>query len=475
MKFGGVSVADGNRLQNVGDLVVRFSRDNEIVLVTSALQGVTDDLLACARKTATEGNVSDVMDFMEKLTDRHNQAITDAIKDPQIAKEVKDTISEKLSELEKAYIGTCYLGELTARSLDYISSYGEQLAAPILAGVLRDMGIPSQHYTGSEAGIVTDSNHGDSRPLEKTYSLIPQRLLPIKGVPVVTGFIAKDEKGAITTLGRGGSDLSASLIGAAIDADEIWFWKDTCGIMTTDPKIVPEARSIPAISYREAMELSNFGAKVLHPRAIEPAVRKGIPVRVKCTFDPDTPGTLIVHDDIPKADVIKAVTLHKNVALLNISGAGMIGTPGVAARAFSALAKAGINIVMISQGSSEANISMVIEERQVEMAESSLRAEFPLDLVKEISHDHDICAVAVVGAGMEGTPGVAARVFKATGASNINVVMISQASGQLNISFVVASKDAEQAVRELHHEFGLEKRHEKADVRRIWRRYSPGE
>ncbi len=455
MKFGGVSVADGNRLRHVGDLVLHFSRDNEIVLVTSALQGVTDDLLACATKAANEGNVSDVIDFIEKITDRHNQAITDAIRDPQIAKEITDTISNKLSELEKAYIGICYLGELTPRSLDYISSYGEQLAAPILAGVLRDMGIPSNHYTGSEAGIITDSNFGDSRPLEKTYNLIPQRLLPLKGVPVVTGFIAKDEKGTITTLGRGGSDLSASLIGAAIDADEIWFWKETYGIMTTDPKIVPEARSIPTISYREAMELSNFGAKVLHPRSIEPAIRKGIPVRVKCTFDPDIPGTLIVHDDVPKADVIKAVTLHKNVALLNISGAGMIGTLGVAARAFSALAKAGINIVMISQGSSEANISMIIEERQVEKAEDALRAEFPRDLVKEISHDHDVCAVAVVGAGMEGTPGVAAHVFKAMGAAKINVVMISQASGQLNISFVVASKDAEQAVRELHREFGL--------------------
>ncbi len=455
MKFGGVSVADGNRLRHVGDLVLHFNRDNEIVLVTSALQGVTDDLLACATKAANEGNVSEVIDFMEKLMDRHNQAITDAIRDPQIAKETHETISNKLSELEKAYIGICYIGELTARSLDYISSYGEQLAAPILSGVLRDMGIPSLHYTGSEAGIITDSNYGDCRPLEKTYNLIPQRLLPLRGVPVVTGFIAKDEKGTITTLGRGGSDLSASLIGAAIDADEIWFWKETFGIMTTDPKIVPEARSIPSISYREAMELSNFGAKVLHPRSIEPAIRKGIPVRVKCTFDPDIPGTLIMHEDVPKADVIKAVTLHKNVALLNISGAGMIGTLGVAARAFSALAKAGINIVMISQGSSEANISMIIEERQIEKAEDALRAEFPRDLVKEISHDHDVCAVAVVGAGMAGTPGVAARVFKAMGTAKINVVMISQASGQLNISFVVASKDAEQAVKELHREFGL--------------------
>jgi aspartate kinase len=203
------------------------------------------------------------------------------------------------------------------------------------------------------------------------------------------------------------------------------------------------------------MELSYFGAKVLHPRAIEPAIRKGIPVRVKCTFDPDSSGTLIVHDDVQKAGVIKAVTLHKNVALLNISGAGMIGTLGVAARAFTALAKAGINIVMISQGSSEANISMVIEERQVEKAEDALRSEFPRDLVKEISHDHDVCALAVVGAGMAGTPGVAARVFKAMGAAKINVVMISQGSSQHNISFVVSSKDAERGVQELHKEFGL--------------------
>ncbi|MDD4487413.1 aspartate kinase [Methanothrix soehngenii] len=455
MKFGGVSVADGNRLRHVGDLVRHFHRDNEIVLVTSALQGVTDELLACARRAASEGNVSDVMDFMERITDRHNQAIADAIQDPAIAKEVQGIISEKLSLLEKAYIGICYLGELTRRSLDYISGYGEQLAAPILSGVLRDMGIESQHYTGREAGIITDSNYGDARPLEKTYGLIPQKLLPLKGVPVVTGFIAQDEKGTNTTLGRGGSDLSASLIGAAINADEIWFWKETSGIMTTDPKIVPEAKTIPTISYREAMELSYFGAKVLHPRAIEPAIKKGIPVRVKCTFDPEDPGTQIVRDDVPKEDVIKAVTLHQKVELLNISGAGMIGTLGVAARAFTALAEAGINIVMISQGSSEANISMVIEEGQADRADEALRSEFPRDVVKEISHDHDVCTVAVTGSGMAGTPGVAARVFKAMGQAKINVVMISQASGQHNISFVVASADGERAVRELHREFGL--------------------
>jgi aspartate kinase len=416
---------------------------------------VTDSLLDCATKSATEGKVSDVLDLIERLTERHNQAIAEAIKDPQIAQEVREIVAQKLNELEKAYVGICYLGELTPRSLDYITSYGEQMAAPILSGVLRDMGIESCHLTGAEAGIVTDSEYGDSRPLQKTYDLIPKRLLPLKSVPVVTGFIAKDEKGTITTLGRGGSDLSASLIGAAIDADEIWFWKETPGVMTTDPKIVPTARTIPLISYREAMEMSYFGAKVLHLRAIEPAIKKGVLVRVKCTFDPESPGTQIVHDDIQKKDVIKAITLNKNVALLNIAGAGMIGTPGIAARAFSALASAGINIIMISQASSEANISMVVEERQLETAEESLRSEFPKDIVKEISHNHDVCAVAVVGAGMAGTPGVAARVFKAMGESGINVLMISQGSSEHNISFVVSEKDAERAVQELHREFCL--------------------
>jgi len=455
MKFGGVSVADGQKLRHVGDLVRQFNRDNEIVLVTSALQGVTDSLLECARKSANEGKVSDVQDFIKKLTERHNQAISEAITDPKIAQEVREVVAVKISELEKAYIGICYLGELTTRSLDYISSYGEQLAAPILSGVLRDMGIPSRHFTGAEAGIITDSEYGDSHPLGKTYELIPQRLLPLKGVPVVTGFIAKDEKGTITTLGRGGSDLSASLIGAAIDADEIWFWKETPGVLTTDPKIVPDAKTIPSISYREAMELSYFGAKVLHPRAIEPAIKKGIPVRVKNTFDPEGPGTQIVQNGIKKKGVIKAVTVSKKVALLNISGAEMIGTPGVAAQVFTALAKAGVNIIMISQGSSEANISIVIEERHVDKAEAALRAELSKDLVKDISHNHNVSALAVVGAGMAGTPGVAARVFKAMGGAGINVVMISQGSSEHNISFVVSEKDAEKAVLELHREFGL--------------------
>jgi len=455
MKFGGSSVADGAKLRNVGKLVKSLSGENKIVVVTSALGGVTDDLLQCARDSAGGDEVEQIVTFVDRLSKRHIRAAMEAIEDPQIVKEVKETVIQRLSELEKAYIGICYLGELSARSIDRISSYGERLAAPILSGVLRDLGLKSSYYTGGEAGIITNSNYGSARPLGDTYEKVAEKLMPLDEVAVVTGFIAEDESGNITTLGRGGSDFTASLIGAAIGADEIWFWKDTSGVLTTDPRIVSKAKNIPLISYREAMEMSYFGAKVLHPRAIEPAISKGIPVRVKCTFSPEDPGTLIVQEGIPHK-IIKAVTLYNNAALLNISGAEMIGTPGIAARAFTALADTGVNIVMISQGSSESNISIVIDGNQLEPAEIALRAEFPTDVVREISHDNDVAVVAVVGAGMVGTPGVASKVFGAMGRANINVMMISQGSSEHNISFVVSSEEAERAVQELHREFGLE-------------------
>ena len=232
---------------------------------------------------------------------------------------------------------------------------------------------------------------------------------------MVTGFIGENEDGIITTLGRSGSDFSASILGAALKADEIWLWKEVNGIMTTDPRIVPEAKTIPQISYAEAMELSYFGANVLHPRTIEPAMREHIPVRVKNTFDPEFPGTLVVSEKFQCKHVVKAVSLIKNVALINISGAEMAGTIGTVARLFTALARAGVNIVMISQGSSESNLSFVVSEAHVEPALKALHAEFNREIIKEITSDKNVCVVAVVGAGMAGTPGVAKRVFGALG------------------------------------------------------------
>jgi len=456
MKFGGASIADGEKIKWVAELVNRY-REHEIIVVTSALKDVTDSLLYRADVVADSGKIESVHELIEYLRNLHRTAAEIAVADEMILESVLNELDNQLHGLELALAGICYLGELTTRSRDYISSYGELLAAPILSGAMRSIGMPSVQFTGAEAGIITNSEYGAAKPLEDVHDRIRQKMLPLIGrcVPVVTGFVGEDGSGIVTTLGRGGSDFSASLIGAAVQADEIWFWKEVSGIMTADPKIVPDARNIPIISYAEVMELAYFGAKVLHPRAIEPAIRDNIPVRVLNTFDPDFAGTLVVGGQEQGKEVVKSVTVIENTALINVSGAGMIGTIGVAARVFGVLAKAGVNITMISQGSSEANISIVVEESHLNSAVDAIRSEFINGVVRELTQDSDVSSVAVVGCGMAGTPGVAARVFTAMGDANVNVIMISQGSSEHNISFVVRRADAKAAVRALHSEFGL--------------------
>lgn len=459
MKFGGTSVGDGVRMRHVAELAKKYRDEgNEIVLVTSALSGVTDALLKNAKDASETGKTSFVKEFIADLTKQHHNAVNDAIGISTIDEKVIHELDRRIEELEKALIGICYLGELTARSIDYISSYGERLAAPIIAGSLNSIGVNSCSFTGGDSGIKTTDEYGNAKPLEESYSLVKERIEPLlnDSIPVICGFIAENEAGIITTLGRGGSDFTASIVGAAIKANEIWLWKEVDGIMTTDPNIVPEARPIPVISYIEAMELSYFGAKVLHPRAIEPAIRHGIPVRVKNTFHPEVPGTIVVKDQKQSKDVVKAVTVIKKVALINISGAGMVGTIGVAARVFTTLANAGVNIVMISQGSSEANISLVVDASHLDKAVKAIKAEFKNGIIKEITLDRNISVVAVVGAGMANTPGVAGRVFGALGKARVNVIMISQGSSQHNISFAVSEEGAKKAVSVLHTEFGLD-------------------
>jgi len=460
MKFGGTSVADGKKLRHVAELVKSYQdKDYQIVVVTSALGGVTDAILEEAHKASKDGEVSRVKEFIADLTKQHHTATREAVGNNSNVEDIIARLDARIDEIEKALTGICYLGELTLRSIDYLSSYGERMAAPILSGAISSLGVESCHFTGGEIGIITDNNFGSAYPLESSYKNIKKHLSPLLPgtIPVVAGFIGEDEHGIITTLGRGGSDFTASIIGASLSADEIWLWKEVPGIMTTDPKLVPEARPLEVISYIEAMEMSFFGAKVLHPKAIEPAIRHDIPVRVKNTFEPEYPGTLIVKEQKTVRNVVKAVTVIDKVALVNISGAGMVGTIGVAARVFKALAKAGVNIIMISQGSSEANLSVVVDNEHLKPAVKALKQEFRNGVVGEIDHDVHISVVAIVGVGMAGTPGVAGKVFDALGKNKVNVIMISQGSSQHNISFVVKEDDAAKAVQLLHKVFSLEK------------------
>jgi aspartate kinase len=269
------------------------------------------------------------------------------------------------------------------------------------------------------------------------------------------GFMGCTAEGILTTLGRSGSDYSASIIGSAIDANEIWIWTDVDGIMTSDPRVISDARVIPELSYLEVMELSYFGAKVMHPRSIEPAMRKNILVRVKNTFNPSHPGTSIVRNQKRDTRVVKALTYIEKVASVNINGAQMIGRPGIAKAIFSALADHEVNIMMISQGSSEANISLIIDESHLSIAAEALAPLEKQGIVREIIENRNVSAVAVVGAGMVGAPGTGGRIFTALGKAGINVMMISQGSCEANISFVVRQEDGPRAVQVLHDEFRL--------------------
>ena len=457
MKFGGTSVGDGKRIRHVAELAKSyFDKGDQVVLVTSALAGVTDGLLETAGSSCEHGKVTVVTDFIASLKEKHFTAVNDAIDDKKIRKEAVEFITTRIDELEKALIGICYLGELTARSRDNISSYGERLAAPIVSGSIASLGIPSKYYTGGEAGIVTTDTFGGAKPLSKSYDLIHDRLSPglKKSIQVVTGFIGENEEGNITTLGRSGSDYSASILGVGIKADEIWLWKEVDGIMTTNPKIVPSAQTIQYISYQEAMELSSLGAEVLHPRTIEPSMKYHIPVRVKSTFKPDLDGTLVIAENKTSKNVVKAVSMIKKISLINVSGADMVGSVGKVAGIFIILADKNVSVRLISQGS-ESSISFVVNEADRVKTVKALKAE--LGDSYAVDYRSDISVVAVVGAGMAGTPGVARRVFTALGKENINIIMISQGSSEYNISCVVSSNDVNTAVAALHTEFELDK------------------
>ena len=461
MKFGGTSVGSGEHIRHVAGLISSYvGKGYQMVVVVSALKGVTDDLIE-ASEEARSGNRDRVYKLLQKTKEKHVAAAGNAIKNKSILEDVEKTLKTTLDELEKVLTGITYLGDLTSKSKDYVLSFGERMSTLIVWGTLRDLGLNVQYFTGKDAGIVTDSNFGEARPMMKmTAHQVKQRIEPLQNkgiIPVITGYIAATQDGEITTLGRGGSDYTATIIAAALEVDEVWVWTDVDGLMTSDPKIVPSAKVIPELSFQEAMEIAIFGAKAMHPRALEPAMEKEIPVRIRNTFNLEKSGTLIVKGQkIKPEDVVKGITLIENLALVNVSGAGMVGTPGTAAKVFDVLGKNNINVLMISQSASEANISFVIHGKVLERAVSTLEiALLGSGLIREVSAEEDVCVVAVVGAGMEGAAGVAARLFGAVARSGVNVRMIAQGSSELNISFVVKETGGEKAVRAIHEEFKL--------------------
>jgi aspartate kinase len=461
MKFGGTSVGSAERISQAAGLVAAaIDQGHRVVVVTSAMSKVTNTLIDAAQ-AASRGEWSP--EVRQQIFDRHC-AVADAVTADETRKAAAiEELNGRLDRFEKLCFGLSMVHELTPRLLDAISGTGEMLAAPLLAAAIAAQGRPASSVAATDVIVTTDQFGGAEPLMDETRSKVAARLRPMidRGeVPVVTGFIGATTDGVLTTLGRGGSDYSASIVGAALDADEIWIWTDVDGVMTANPAEVPDARTLAQISYSEASELAYYGAKVLHYKTILPAFRQRIPVLILNSFNPSHPGTRVTVEGDSSALGVKAVTSIRSVTLIAISGTGMQGIPGIVAKAFDVVAEQQSNVLMISQASSENNICFVISSADAPKVVRALRAALEIELarghIEEIEAE-PVAIVAAIGDRMRGTPGIAATVFGALGSEGVNVIAISQGSSERNISLAVAEGDAAKAVVALHRAFRLDR------------------
>jgi aspartokinase/homoserine dehydrogenase 1 len=461
-KFGGTSLGSADRIRNVSAIISRALSDDRLVIVISAMHGVTDCLLEAARRAC--GGDNGYVAVHEELAERHLSVAADLLEGPAFD-ELSGVLRRELEELHDILHGIFLLRELSFKSSALVQSFGERLSARIVAAWLSQSGIPAAYVDGREL-IVTDASYPDARLDEPaTRERVSLRLARKTELPVVTGYIAAAADGTVTTLGRGGSDYTASILGAALGAREIWIWTDVDGFFSADPKRVPDARVLPYISYAEAMELSHAGAKILHPLAVQPAMKSSIPMVIKNSFNPGAAGTRIEreeHRDEALALPVTGLTSINTVVLLNLSGSGMVGVPGIASRLFTRLARHRINVIFISQASSEQSISLAIKPTQAAEAKLVLDDEFSAEItarqIDPLAVRRDLAMIAVVGNNMSGHPGVSAQLFETLGKNGINVIAVAQGVNEMNISFVVESHDEDKALNCIHEAFFLSRR-----------------
>jgi len=461
MKFGGTSVGDAACIARTAKIVVDAAKEYRCVAVVSAMGGVTNRLVE-ASKQAHAGKAAEASAILDALRQQHESTLSSLISSDSERALVRQKLEEVFAEGQRLCEGTALLRELTPRTLDAISSLGERLSSPLVAAAIREAGATSEAIEAT-ALIVTDAFHGGAEPqMELTREKSKARLRPLleKGIlPVVTGFIGATIEGQLTTLGRGGSDFSATILGAALDADEVIIWTDVEGVLTADPRLVPEARTIPEISYREAAELAYFGAKVLHPKTLNPVVQAAIPVWIRNSFAPERLGTKITPEGRSIGGGVKALTAIRDVTLISVGGPGIVGLPDVVGRTFSTTAEVRASVLLISQSSSQNDICFIVSTADAQRTVEALRKEFAQDLahhnVEHITVDPNIAIVAVVGENMRGIPGIAGKTFSALGRDGVNLIAIAQGSSESNISFVIEEKAVKAALITTHREFGL--------------------
>ena len=450
MKFGGSSLADPQRISAAIDIVAVNYASERVCVVCSAMRGTTDELLDAAREAAS--GFDGYIDRAGTIRARHLDATRALVAGDDV---LEREITRMCDELDELLHGVHLVRECTPRTQDLIAGYGERLCTTIVAASIRRVGLAARYVDAREI-IRTDAAHGAAAvDFPRSYDLIRANL-DGDDIPVVTGFIAATEAGVTTTLGRNGTDYTASIVGAALEASIIEIWTDVDGVYSADPRFVADAFVLPEVSYQEAMELSYFGAEVIHPYTMVPAVEKGISLRIRNTLRREAPGTLIASYASSQA-FITGIASIEHVALINVEGGGMVGLSGIAGRIFTALAASRINIIMISQASSEHSICFVIRDGDADRATRSLEVELSRELhqkkVQQLTVERDLEIVAVIGENMRGKPGISGRLFQALGDAAVNVLAIAQGSSEMNISFVVHGEDRERTLKVVHDAF----------------------
>ncbi len=466
-KFGGTSVGDAQRFAGVADILIeRHSQANgaatgEIVVVVSAMSGVTSQLIAGAW-AAADGKDTVYREIKDGLLSRHLDVVETLLNHSSERLEVGGLVEDRLHELARLYRSIAMLGELTVRGRDVVASFGEQLSASILAAVLGERGVRAQAISATEL-IVTDDNFGAATPLmDQTGQRLRQRIRPLieRGViPVITGYIAATEEGVTTTLGRGGGDYTAAIVGAGLNADEVWIWSDVDGILTADPNIVPQARTLTELSYTEAADLAYFGADVLHPRTIRPVTESGIPLRIVNSFNPTHPGTLIVETPSPDRKLLPAIISTTGLSMIAVGSQDGTWTLQMAARVLQRLSEVGLDVLMFSQSLSEHSLNLVMHEQDQTHCLKVLRREFEngnQGNVCSLGVKEKVATISVVGVPGWNETGIVSHAFSALGKHGTRVIAVAQAATEHSVSFCIPEDQVADTVRFLHRELGLE-------------------
>ena len=455
LKFGGTSVADSDRIKQVIEIIKDQSlKHSSIAIVVSALGGITDNLIRAAELARTGDQEYEAE--LEKIQEAHVKTIKSLFPAGQQSAVLSEVLAW-FTKLREVVHGIFLIRETSNRSMDYVLSFGERFSAFIISKAL-NIGGTKANYVDMREFLVTNDEFGNAKVnIEISYKNISEHFRKADGIQILTGFIAKEPGGATTTLGRGGSDYTAALVAAALKAKQIQIWTDVNGMRTADPRIVPNANLIEQATYQEAMEMSHFGAKIIHPPTLQPAMDLNIPILIKNTFEPEATGTIISREKSRGDNLVTGITSIPQISLLRVQGSGLVGIPGIAKRIFGALADNSINVILITQASSEHTVCFGVSPQDADPACNAIEREFELEIetrrVDPVIVEPGLSIISIIGENMRSKRGIAAMLFSTLAENDVNVVAIVQGSSEFNITVVISEADKDKAIKSVHSSF----------------------